>query len=143
MKYDPEELPPRIRSKFYIAESGCWLWTAGATRGGYGTVTWQGLGTTAHRVTYSLLVGDIPDGLQIDHLCRVRNCVNPEHLEAVTPWENASRGNAWKPRAMCNKGIHPMTPDNLYVRPNGIRRCRACKRAASRASYLRLKERAA
>jgi len=69
----------------------CWLWTA-STRRGYGQFVINNKPTPAHRFAYEQLVGDIPRGLQLDHLCRVRNCVNPEHLEPVTSRENILRG---------------------------------------------------
>ena len=83
------------------------------------------------RVAYEMVVGPIPDGLQIDHLCRVRNCVNPDHLEPVTPRENTMRGysiqaqNARKTH--CIHG-HPFE-GNTYARPDGNRECAVCKKA--------------
>lgn len=75
-------------------ENGCWIWQRATTKGGYG-VTDRGDGrqTTAHRVYYERFVGPIPAGLQLDHLCRVRLCVNPAHLEPVTSAENNQRGS--------------------------------------------------
>jgi hypothetical protein len=89
----------------------------------------------AHRLFYEQLVGPIPDGLQLDHLCRVRHCVNPDHLEPVTQTANVLRGigptavNAGKTH--CVHG-HPFTPDNTYINKQGNRHCRACaiRRAA-------------
>ena len=85
------DLAPRLRSKITPDPSGCWLWAASLGTAGYGQV-WDGVTMRrAHRVTYTLLVGAIPEGLEIDHLCRVRRCVNPAHLEAVTKQENQRR----------------------------------------------------
>src|SRR6266496_2265386 len=74
----------------------CWLWTGKTGRDGYGRIGLGGRGALvrvrAHRFAYELLIGPIPDGLQIDHLCRVRHCVNPAHLEPVTQRENILRG---------------------------------------------------
>lgn len=68
----------------------CWLWT-GALYKGYGRCVFEGRNQGAHRVIYKLLVGEILDGLELDHLCNIRNCVNPDHLEPVTPEENKRR----------------------------------------------------
>lgn len=93
---EPKGYPKRrFWAKVEVDESGCWLWTA-STNHGYGHF-WVSpdVGKVyAHRYAYELLVGPIPDGLEIDHLCKVRNCVNPEHLEPVTKEENWRRGDA-------------------------------------------------
>lgn len=76
--------------------SGCWLWLASLRANGYGQVGRGGRGSgmeLAHRAAYNLYVGPIPDGLVLDHLCRVRACVNPAHLEPVTNTENLRRGD--------------------------------------------------
>lgn len=76
--------------------TGCWLWTAARSDGGYGIFgrgAWATVRTTiAHRLSYEVVKGPIPLGLQLDHLCRVRHCVNPAHLEAVTGATNVQRG---------------------------------------------------
>lgn len=69
----------------------CWVWTAGRFPSGYGCFKLNGKSTLAHRVAYEWLIGPIPEGLEIDHLCRVRGCCNPAHLEPVTPAENVQR----------------------------------------------------
>jgi hypothetical protein len=115
-----------------IIPNGCWIWWGRCTEDGYGM-----FGTPykrAHRVAYEIFKGAIPDGLQIDHLCRVRRCVNPEHLEAVTSKENTLRGetitglNAQKTH--CPQG-HPLEGDNLYLY-NGKRSCKECRRNHTR-----------
>lgn len=84
--------------KRYIVdeETGCWLWTGG-TRGGYGRLKLTDYGTMeAHRASYELHKGKIPEGMQLDHLCRNRSCINPDHLEPVTLQENIRRGEVGK-----------------------------------------------
>lgn len=104
----------------------CWLWTASQTHGGYGQF-WNGEGREdAHRYSYRLHKGDIPKGLQLDHLCRVRHCVNPEHLEAVTCWENQRRGIGNTMKTHCIHG-HEFTDENTYRDKRGRRHCIACR----------------
>ena len=128
--------------------TGCWLWPTVNARTGYGSIRVAGRGSRmalAHRVSYELHVGPIPEGLHLDHLCRNRGCVNPEHLEPVTCRENILRGvgfaatNAVKTH--CPAG-HPLDGANLYVCPRGTRKCRACRAEASR-RYLQRKRAAA
>jgi hypothetical protein len=114
----------------------CWIWTGRLDRYGYGKINMRlGTTSTAHRMAYFMVKGDIPDGLQLDHLCRNRACVNPDHLEPVTNRVNVLRGsgataiNAAKTH--CKRG-HVLSGENLYVRRGG-RECRECARAAKRA----------
>lgn len=126
-----------------VDKSGdCWLWTA-SKRNGYGQLgLWkEGRVEYAHRIAYELLVGPIPDGLVIDHLCRVRHCVNPAHMELVTRGENVRRGEGqggrfYKPKTHCIHG-HPLSGKNLYVDPTGKRVCRACRREVDRRRNVR------
>lgn len=117
------------------AEGDCWEWTAALNPGGYGSFTWEGKSLRAHRSAYELLVGPIPDGLTIDHLCRNPPCVNPDHLEVVTRAENTRRG--YNPtaknarRTYCVNG-HRLAGDNLRMSKDGHRVCRACKAARPR-----------
>ena len=122
----------------------CWLWTA-STIGGYGAIyAGERLGKNllAHRVAYEMLVGPIPEGLYLDHLCRVTLCVNPNHLEPVTPRENLLRGEnhaAKKSRQTeCLRG-HPLSGANLYTYPNGNRRCKICRNESLKRLYRRRK----
>jgi hypothetical protein len=115
----------------------CWLWTASVTGPGYGQFGYAaGDIRLAHRFAYELLVGPILSGLTLDHLCRNRRCVNPEHLEPVRLKENLLRGaspaavNARKTH--CVHG-HPLAGRNLYVSPTtGRRQCQRCRRDAKR-----------
>lgn len=123
----------------------CWLWTA-ALHNGYGSFYLPGAGTRrAHRIAYEALVGPIPEGLTLDHLCRNRGCVNPAHLEPVTNKENILRGvgitaeNARKTH--CVNG-HPLEGYNLMFQPGG-RRCRECFRRIQKIRKRRARARAA
>lgn len=108
---------------------GCWFWTSTRGENGYGQFTLRtGVVRRAHRIAYELAVGPIPDGLEIDHLCRVRACVNPAHLEPVTRQENIRRAVAAKTH--CPKG-HPRTPENSahdHVNGSRVWRCKTCRR---------------
>lgn len=108
-----------------------WLWTACCTPAGYGQFGVAGRIVMAHRWLYEQLVGPIPDGMQLDHMCRVRPCVNPDHLEVVTQLENIMRGVSvgalLARRKECMRG-HPYTTANSYVGPTGARSCRVCAR---------------
>lgn len=114
----------------------CWLWTGGLNNRGYGRFYDGTRMVLAHRWAYEHFVGPIPDGLQLDHLCRVRHCVNPAHLEAVTNKVNSLRGvspaakNALKTN--CPQG-HPYDDANTWVSKNGFRQCRTCHRIRRRA----------
>jgi hypothetical protein len=115
----------------------CWLWTGcRTTNGGYARFVFDGKAGRAHRYAYALLVGPIPDGKVLDHLCRVKHCVNPAHLDPVTDVENLTRSpltlisiNAAKTH--CKRG-HEFTPENTYIERGGGRSCRTCKRIRSR-----------
>lgn len=92
--YDVERLERVDRNKIHINPiSRCWEWTGARTKDGYGQATRGGRNVKAHRHVYQALVGPLTDGVQqLDHLCRVRHCCNPDHLEPVTPLENVRRG---------------------------------------------------
>lgn len=131
-KFTP--LPDRFWPKV-DATGPCWEWLAAKNRRGYGQI---GLGSRslglgmAHRVAWELLVGPIPSGMELDHLCRNPSCVNPDHLEPVTHAENMRRAPYDAPQSKrmkthCPLG-HPYSGENLYRSPRGRRECRTCRK---------------
>lgn len=135
----PSEFTPEILAKFWMGvkrNGGCWEWQGSLTRG-YGTFAPKRFVLLrAHRVAYELLRGSIPDGLELDHLCKNPSCVNPQHLEPVTHAENCRRGDGFGGRNArkdaCDAG-HPLSGANLYVDPKGRRQCRTCRAEQARA----------
>lgn len=147
-----------------IAElpDGCWMWTGATCSLGYGRFSVHGISNPAHRYSYQLLIGDVPPGLEMDHLCRMRECVNPFHVEPVTHAENMRRsslaykrdpesfrhhlwdrshvrrpGNGVPLRTHCSRG-HEFSAANTYIL-KGSRYCRACNCLRSRAARLKRK----
>lgn len=129
-----ERFWPRVRKS-----EECWEWTGPRNNHGYGTLRHNGRDALAHRVSYELNIGPIPDGLQLDHLCRNRGCVRPDHLEPVTNRENALRGEAPAIRirrsGACARG-HEANAENRYYWPDGRSYCRVCERERERVRYL-------
>lgn len=117
-------------------QDGCWLWSGAPDAYGYSRFTLTHSKTVkAHRVAYELVVGPIPDGLVIDHLCKNRACVNPAHMEPVKSGVNVMRGDSLQAKNAakqhCPKG-HPYDEENTYVQKKGSRCCRECGRARNR-----------
>lgn len=132
----------RIRARV-VESSGCWLFTGQTDRKGYARlkITGTTVSVFAHRYMWELVNGPVPEGLQLDHLCRRRNCVNPAHLEPVTSLENSRRSPDWTGnRTHCPAG-HPYSEENtLQVESRGMttRTCRTCRIAANRRYRARL-----
>lgn len=147
----PQSAEERFWEKVHRFSDGCWFWlaTGGQGRSGeYGSF-WNGeRKVLAHRYAYELLVGPIPEGLTLDHLCRNTRCVNPAHLEPVTNKENTLRGFGWAGenarKTHCVNG-HPLSGDNLLQEPSrpGERLCRACRAQSNRNRKRRKRRREA
>lgn len=138
--YGDERLPARFWSKVYPADNGRWLWIGAKGSKGYGNLCVGKRFLNAHRASYSALIGDVPQGLVLDHLCRTRLCVNPAHLEAVTQQVNLLRGEGVTARnaaaTTCKLG-HPLTGRD----GRGCRYCPICQRATWRRAQAAMKAR--
>lgn len=136
-----DQLPHSQRKRVVLYDpTGCWIWLGAVTSAGYGNIYLGGGRAnpryeTAHRHIYETFIGPVPAGLDLDHLCRIRQCCNPDHLEPVTRRENLRRGGVLdalrsitlqrKQRTVCGRG-HELDESNLYLY-RGLRHCRACK----------------
>lgn len=129
--------------------TGCFIWLGHLTKLGYGKIGITRIVNgkkklnmvSAHREAYKYFVGPIPEGLVLDHKCRMRCCVNPDHLEPVTQQENCRRGDAVKNnrlaaamRTHCRSGLHRLTVDNIVFH-GGVRLCKACSQANGRRKW--------
>ncbi|MCG5460806.1 HNH endonuclease [Micromonospora sp. MED01] len=130
-----EDVIERIKRQIVVDDKGCWIWQGRVDSSGYGDLRLKSTPSKtriAHRISYEVFVARIPAGLQIDHLCRVRACVNPKHLEPVTPRENTLRSpialaSLAAQQATCKRG-HAFDEKNTIWRREGGRACRTCKR---------------
>lgn len=110
---------------------------ADAAGGGYGVTVVNGKSRSKHVILYEYFIGTTPEGMELDHLCRRRSCGNPAHLEPVTHRENCLRGVRKTRITHCPAG-HPYSGDNLYIKPNGKRTCRTCRRNQKRDARAKL-----
>jgi hypothetical protein len=138
----PRPLPERFWEKVEKTDE-CWIWTAKLDAKGYGLI-WipeDRAPRRAHRISYLMTVGPIPEGYVVHHECGVRRCVRPSHLEAMEPSEHNAKEHNYPARTVCSKG-HALSPENTRIRrvwangrPYGARICRKC--AAEYARYRR------
>lgn len=133
---ETNKVPARWAHRIAVDASGCWLWTGSIDATGYGKVQEKPYKShKAHRVVYEASGRRIPEGLVLDHLCRVRKCVNPNHLEPVTDEENRARGfgivavNVRKTHCVRD---HAFTPENTSIVNKHSRRCLTCQRERMR-----------
>lgn len=134
-------LRERIVAKVVVDQAGCWIWQGHIGPKGYGQVRGKSGTQPAHQAAYEEWKGAIPTGMEPDHLCKVRSCVNPDHLEAVTHRENLLRSGGIAARnaskTHCPQG-HPYAGDNVIIRARRSgqgRQCRTCRDARNRARY--------
>ena len=135
--------PENLAKHLLVDVAGCWLWQGKLLWNGYGYFVYERRTTLVHRFLFEQALGPIPDGRNLDHLCRNRGCCNPAHLEIVTPRENSRRGLRGVLKTHCKNG-HEYTTDNIFVNARGARECRECRRVkfAKRDEAKRLKNNA-
>jgi len=129
-KRDRRPASEKIPDRVVVDSNGCHLWTGCTSQAGYGYVSDRGHVVLVHRFTWEQANGLIPQGMEVDHLCFVRNCLNIAHLDLVTPTENKRRMIERKiaDRPNCPQG-HPYSGDNLRIESDGHRRCQICRSA--------------
>jgi hypothetical protein len=123
-----------IKSRITVDANGCWLLAMKPTKDGYVLSPRRFPHTVIHRLSYETFVGPIPQGLEIDHLCRVRNCVNPAHC-----YRGISFAAVNHKKTHCDHG-HELSGDNLYIRPGNRRGCKTCNKEAARRYVARKKQ---
>jgi len=122
----------RVLENSMATLDGCRLYEGYVRPDGYGRLS---SGEYAHRVSYRQEVGPVPEGLELDHLCEQKSCVNPDHLEPVTHQENMRRSIVAN-KETCRKGLHSWVDENIRIQANGHGICRPCQQESNRLSYL-------
>lgn len=126
----------RFWARIKIDENGCWIWQGARGAGGYGQMSVNGRRVLTHRLAFEHYKRPFAEGEQADHLCRVRPCANPEHMEGVSSRTNTQRGMApmmvLHRNRICKNG-HPMVGDNIAKGPHGSKLCRLCRNARAQA----------
>ena len=121
-----KQLKNYIEERITIDKNGCWIWKNKPHKFGYSYGSINKKSWRIHRLSYIVFKAKIPKNKVIDHLCRVRNCVNPEHLEAVSQKENLNRGNSKGKRKTCKNG-HKFTKESTYFYKKGRYNCKYCR----------------
>jgi len=126
----------RYGKKIIKHDSGCWLWVGATSNRGYGVIRKDKRLIFAHKLSYQYANGEMKKGLVTDHLCRVKSCVNPKHLEAVTQLINVRRGNVSVKKSHCYRG-HALKDPNLYHFKDGNRTCKTCCAIRSKINWAK------
>lgn len=129
-KADGKTVEDRFHERYQVdRNTGCWNWTAGLNGKGYAYIFARRYSRQAYKWYYEIVYGKVPDGMELDHLCRNKKCVNPEHLEVVTKSENNRRGNSPSAKnarkTHCPRG-HELADGNLFIHKSGRRSCLIC-----------------
>lgn len=120
--------PRGFHGYYDIDPGGCWIWRGRPGPIGYVDIKRWGRRWLAHRFAWTYTNGPIPEGMTVDHICFVRNCVNPDHLQLLSHEDNVRRQQRWLNRTHCMSGEHEWVEENIYRSPgNGRSRCRKCQ----------------